>query len=62
MCDIDVFVLRNGGEEKIMENVDRVEATRDGLRIQNIFGEQQVLRGRLYFYDNSRKKLVFETL
>jgi predicted RNA-binding protein len=60
MCDIDVFVVRAGGEEKIMENVDRVEATQDGLRIQNIFGEQQTLQGRLFLYDNSLKKMVFE--
>ncbi|MGD8369243.1 MAG: CooT family nickel-binding protein [Desulfobacterales bacterium] len=60
MCDIDVFVVRDGGEEKVMENVDRVEATKDGLRIQNIFGEQQTLQGRLFLYDNGLKKMVFE--
>ena len=59
MCDIDVFVVKDGGEVKIMENVDRVEATEDGLKIQNIFGEQQTLQGRLFLYDNSLKKMVF---
>lgn len=61
MCDVDVFVRRDGAEKKIMENVDRVERVEDGLRIQNIFGEQQTLRGRIFLYDNSSKKMVFET-
>ncbi len=60
MCDIDVFVLKNGVEEKIMENVDRVQRTDDALTLQNIFGEQQKIRGRMVFYDNSGKKMVFE--
>lgn len=60
MCDVDVFVVKNGVEEKIMENVDRVERADDALRIQNIFGEQQLVKGRILLYDNSRKKMVFE--
>ena len=60
MCDVDVFVMKNGVEEKIMENVDRVERADDALRIQNIFGEQQLVKGRILLYDNSRKKMVFE--
>jgi predicted RNA-binding protein len=61
MCDIDVFVLKNGSEEKIMENVDRVERIDEtGLKIQNIFGESRVLHGRMFLYDNSSKKMVFE--
>jgi predicted RNA-binding protein len=60
MCDIDVFVLNGGVEEKIMENVDRVERIDDELTLQNIFGEQQRIKGRMLFYDNSGKKMVFE--
>lgn len=62
MCDVDVFVVKNGVEEKIMENVDRVERSEDALRIQNIFGEQQLVKGRILLYDNSSKKMVFETV
>jgi predicted RNA-binding protein len=57
---VDVFVVKNGVEEKIMENVDRVERSEDALRIQNIFGEQQLVKGRILLYDNSSKKMVFE--
>ena len=60
MCDIDVFVVTGGGEEKIMENVDRVERIDEELTVQNIFGEQQRLKGRILLYDNSSKKMVFE--
>jgi predicted RNA-binding protein len=60
MCDIDVFLLKDGVEEKIMENVDRVERIEEELTLQNIFGEQKRFKGRMLFYDNSGKKMVFE--
>ena len=60
MCDINAFVLKNGEEVKIMENVETVK--RDGNQIQllNIFGEQERINGRMLFYNNSKKKMVFE--
>lgn len=61
MCDVDVYVLKNGAEEKIMENVDRVERVGDALRLQNLFGEEKTFPGRIVFYDNTGKKMVIET-
>jgi len=60
MCDIDAYVLKNGKEEKIMENVDRVEQIGEEMRLANIFGEIKSLKASIIFYDNSEKKMVFE--
>jgi len=62
MCDTTAFVVRSGAEEKVLENVDRVELDGDEATLTNIFGERQTLTARLRLIDNSEGKLVFEPL
>ena len=62
VCDTTAFVVRNGAEEKVFENVDRVELEGDEVRLTNIFGEQQTLTARLRLIDNNEGKLVFVPL
>lgn len=60
MCDINAFMKIGGSEEKIMENVDRVETRSDGIFLANIFGEEKTVQARIVFFDNGQKKMVFE--
>ena len=60
MCDINVFVLKNGTEEKVLENVDLIEEVAGGLRLVNIFGEERTLRARMVLFDNSEKRMLFQ--
>ena len=60
MCDMTAYVVRNEAEEKVFENVDRVELDGDEATLTNIFGEQQALSARLRLIDNNEGKLVFE--
>jgi predicted RNA-binding protein len=60
MCDIDVFVLKNGVEEKVMENVDLIEEVAGGMQLVNIFGENRTLKAKMVRYDNSQKRMVFQ--
>lgn len=60
MCDINAFILKNGKEVRIMENVETVKREGNEIRLLNIFGEREVLKGRMLFYNNSAKKMVFE--
>ena len=62
MCDTTAFVIRGGAEERVFEDVDRVEFDGDEVTLTNIFGEQQTLSARLRLIDNSEGKLVFEPL
>jgi predicted RNA-binding protein len=59
MCDIDVFVLKNGVEEKVLENVDIIESVAGGMRLLNIFGEERTINARMIHYNNSEKRMVF---
>ena len=60
MCEAHAFILKNGTEEKVLEDVDLVELEGDEVRLVNIFGEQKTLRARLKSYNNTERKIVFE--
>jgi predicted RNA-binding protein len=62
MCDVNVFVLINGVEEKVLENVDLIEAVGDGMRLVNIFGEERTLKAKMVRYNNSDKRMVFHPM
>ncbi|WP_419657963.1 putative RNA-binding protein [Desulfosarcina variabilis str. Montpellier] len=60
MCDVNVFILNNGVEEKILENVDLIEEVAEGMHLVNIFGEERTLKARMVHYNNSEKRMVFQ--
>jgi len=60
MCEAHAFILKEGKEEKVLENVDLVELEGDDVKLTNIFGEQKSLKARLRLYKNSEQKILFE--
>jgi len=60
MCEAHAFILKEGKEEKVLDNVDLVELEGDDVKLTNIFGEQKSLKARLRLYNNSEQKILFE--
>ena len=60
MCEAHAFILKNGKEEKILEDVDLVELEDDEVKLVSIFGEQKILKARLKSYNNTERKILFE--
>lgn len=60
MCDVNVFVLKNGVEEKVLGNVDLIEEVAGSMRMVNIFGEERTLKAKMVRYDNSEKRMIFQ--
>ena len=60
MCEAHAFVLKNGNEEMILENVDLVNLEGDEVTLVSIFGEQKTLKAKLRLYNNTEGKIVFE--
>jgi len=60
MCEAHAFIIKDGKEEKVLENVDVVELEGDEVRLINIFGEQRILKAKLKLYNNSEGKILFE--
>jgi len=47
MCEAAAYVLKDGREELVLQDVDVIEPDGDNLRLVNIFGEQKVLRAHI---------------
>ena len=62
MCEANAFVLIDGKEEKLLENVDLVSLEGDDVNLVSIFGEQKTLKARLKQYNNTEGKIIFETV
>ncbi len=62
MCEAHAFVLKDGEETKLMENVDKVEMDGDVIKIINIFGEQRILKGKMRSYNNTDRKILLESI
>ncbi len=62
MCDVHVFVQKDSGEEKVMENVEHIEAQGDALTMRNIYGQEKSLKARFVLYDNDAGKVVLQPL
>lgn len=62
MCDVNVFVVKDGVEEKVLENVDLIEEVADGMRMVNLFGEERTIKAKLVRFDNSDKRMLFQPI
>lgn len=62
MCDVNVFLRKDGMEEKILENVDVIEAVDGGMHLVNIFGEERTIQAKMVHYNNSEKRMLFEAV
>lgn len=47
MCEANAYLLKNGQEKLLMESVDTVRPEKNGLYLQDIFGEQRVVKARI---------------
>ena len=48
MCEAAAYWLKNGQEELIMSEVDKIEPDGEELRIVSIFGEQKVVKAAIH--------------
>ncbi len=62
MCEAHAFVLKEGVEEKILENVDLAEIEGEEIKLVNIFGEQKILKAKLKVYNSTERKILLEPL
>jgi predicted RNA-binding protein len=47
MCEANAYLIKNGTEELIMESVDILKPEQNRVYIQDIFGQQQWVHGRI---------------
>jgi len=62
MCEANAFLIKEGIESKVMENVDQLDVENDGIRLVNIFGEQKKIKARIISYNGSDSRIVLESV
>ena len=62
MCEAHVYLEKNGEEELLLESVYLIESDGDKWRLENIFGEQKVLRATFKVLALSEDKIVLQEL
>jgi predicted RNA-binding protein len=60
MCEANAYLLKEGKEVLILEAVDKVENEGDHIRIENIFGEQKLVFGRIRSMSLVNHRIVLE--
>lgn len=61
MCEVHVFIQKEGTEEKLMESVERVEAVDSRqVRMKNIFGEEKTVSGKIILFDSNQNKILLQ--
>jgi len=58
MCEATAYLLKNGQEELILQDVDIIEPDGDSVRIVNIFGEQKVLKAEIHSLNLINHKVI----
>ena len=62
MCEAHAYLLKDGKEEKLLENVDELEVEGDNIRMINIFGEQKIVKAKVRRYQNRESKIILEPI
>lgn len=47
MCEANAYLVKDGEEKIIMENVDILRPEEDGIYLQDIFGGQRTIKARI---------------
>ena len=62
MCEAHVYLEKDGKEELLLESVFLIESEGDRWRLENIFGEQKVVRATFKVLALSEDKIVLEEI
>ena len=47
MCEANAYLLKGDKEEKVFENVDRLQLHEGGLLLEDIFGRRLIINARI---------------
>lgn len=47
MCEANAYLVKDGQEKMVFENVDRVQPHESGLLLEDIFGRRLILDARI---------------
>jgi len=60
MCEAAAYLMHDGKEELILENVEELHRQGDTIKIINLFGDQKVLDAQIRMISFVENKIVLE--
>ncbi len=58
MCEVKVYLLKDGKEDLILESLDFLRDEQEKIVISNIIGEKKELKASFKEFDNSQGKII----
>ena len=62
MCEANTYLLKEGKEELILEDLVILRPELDGIYLQNIFGEQKRVKARIKELNLVEHRVILEQL
>jgi len=62
MCESSVYIIRDGQQELLIEDVDLMEQEEDEIRVVNIFGEEKRVKARIKSLSLVEHKILLEPI
>ena len=62
MCESSVYIIRDGQQELLIEDVDLMEQEGDEIRVVNIFGEEKRVKARIKSLSLVEHKILLEPI
>ena len=60
MCEASAYLIQDGTEELILENVDELHREGDVIKMVNLFGDQKAVEARIRMISFVENKIVLE--
>jgi len=60
MCEASAYVIQDGKEALILENVDELHKEGDTIKMTNLFGDQKVLEAQIKMISFVDNKIILE--
>ena len=60
MCEINAYVVVEGGKEKFLESVDIVRPTEGAVYLKTLFGDEKVFNGTIKEISFQKQRIVLQ--
>ncbi len=60
MCEASAYVIQDGKETLILENVDELHKEGDTIKMTNLFGDQKVLEAQIKMISFVDNKIILK--
>ncbi|MEW6658261.1 MAG: CooT family nickel-binding protein [Thermodesulfobacteriota bacterium] len=58
MCEAAAYILKDGKEELLLQDVDLIEPDGENLRLVSIFGEQKIIKASIQSLNLVNHKVI----